>query len=74
MPKRWKVLWAGALGAVCGLVYWAFNNFIFFPYAFESFDMTAYLSAGLTSSIAMGASLFAGAAIIRNFAIRLRTR
>jgi hypothetical protein len=74
MPKRWKVLRAGALGAICGLLYWAFINFTFFPYAFESFDMTAYLSAGLTSSIAAGASLFAGAAIIRNFAMRFRTR
>jgi hypothetical protein len=74
MPKRWKVLRAGALGAICGLLYWAFNNFTLFPFAFESFDMTAYLSAGVTSSIATGASLFAGAAIIRNFAIRFRTR
>jgi hypothetical protein len=74
MPKRWKILQAGALGAICGLIYSAFINFTFFPYAFESFDMTAYLSAGFVSSIAAGASIFAGAAIIRNLAIRFRTR
>jgi hypothetical protein len=74
MPKRWKVLRWGALGAICGLFYSAFINFPFLPYAFESFDMTAYVSAGFVSSIATGAGIFTGVAIIRNFAIRLRTR
>ena len=74
MPKRWKVLQWGALGAFCGLCYSAFINFSLLPYTFESADMIAYLSSGFVSSIGTGAVIFAAAAIIRNFVIRLRTR
>ena len=73
MRKRWKVLRAGALGALCGLVYSAFINSYLLPYAFESFDMTAYLTSGFISCIAMGTVLFAGAAIIHNLVLRFRT-
>jgi L-fucose isomerase-like protein len=74
MPKRWKVLRWGALGAICGLFYSAFMNFYLLPYAFETFDMTAYLTASLVRSIAGGVVIFAGVAIIRNWVIRSRAR
>ncbi len=54
MPKRWKVLRFGALGAICGLIYWAYVNLALLPYAFESFDMTAYLSSSLIRSTVTG--------------------
>jgi hypothetical protein len=74
MPKRWKVLRWGALGAICGLGYSAFNNYFLLPYAFESFDMTAYLSAEFVRSIGAGIVLFAGIGIIHNLAVRFRSR
>ncbi len=74
MSKRWGVLRAGVLGAFCGLCYSAFINFSLLPYAFESFDMTAYLTSGFISSVAMGIAVFAAAAIIHNLAIRFRKR
>jgi hypothetical protein len=74
MPKRWKILRCGALGALCGLGYSAYVNYALLPYAFESIDMTTYLSEGFISSIGVGAVIFAGAAIIHNLAMRFRTR
>jgi hypothetical protein len=74
MPKRWKVLRAAALGAICGLFYSAFVNFYLLPYAFETFDMTSYLAAQFISSIAVGIAVFAGAAIIHNLVLRFWTR
>jgi hypothetical protein len=74
MPRRWSVLWAGALGVLCGLVYSAFVNFYLLPYAFESFDMTAYLVSGLLRNAAIGVFVFAAAAIIHNLAMRFRRR
>jgi hypothetical protein len=74
MAKQWKVLRSGALGAVCGLCYSAFINFSLLPYAFESYDMTAYILTGLITSVGAGIGIFAGAAIIHNLAMRFRTR
>ena len=74
MPKRWRVLRAGALGALCGVFYSAFINFYLLPYSFESYDMTSYLTSGFISSIATGTVIFVGAAIIHNLIVRLRTR
>ena len=74
MPGRWNVLRWAALGAVCGLLYSAFMNLHLLPYAFESFDMTAYLSSGFVSSTAGGIVIFAGIALIHNLVIRFRTR
>lgn len=74
MPKRWKVLRFGTLGAICGLIYWAYVNLALLPYAFESFDMTAYLTSSLIRIIGTGIVIFAAAAIIHNLVIRFRTR
>jgi hypothetical protein len=74
MPKRWKILRWGALGAICGLLYSVFMNFYLLPYAFESFDMTAYLTSGFVSNTAAGIVIFAAIAIIHNLVIRFRTR
>ena len=74
MPKRWKVLRTGALGALCGLFYAAYVNFALLPYALETFDMTSYLSAQFISSIAVGTAVFAAAAIIHNIVLWVRTR
>ena len=59
MAKRWNVLRSGVLGAVCGLCYSAFINFSLLPYAFESYDMTAYILTGLITSIGAGIGIFA---------------
>ena len=74
MPKRWKVLRFGALGAICGLIYWAYLNLALLPYAFESFDMTAYLSSSLIRITVTGIAIFVATAVIRNLVIRFRTR
>ena len=74
MPKRWKVLRWGALGAICGLLYAAFINFYLLPYAFESFDMTSYLTSDFIRSIAGGVVIFAAVAIIHNLVIRFGAR
>jgi hypothetical protein len=74
MPKRWKVLRFGALGAICGLIYCAYINLALLPYAFESFDMTAYLTSSVIRSTATGIAIFVATAIIHNLVIRFRTR
>jgi len=74
MPKRWKVLRFGLLGAICGLIYWAYINLALLPYAFESFDMTAYLSSSLIQSTITGIAIFVAIAIIHNLVVWFRTR
>jgi hypothetical protein len=74
MPKRWKVLRFGTLGGICGLFYWAYVNLALLPYAFESFDMTAYLSSSLIQSTVAGIAIFVATAIIHNLVIWFRTR
>jgi hypothetical protein len=74
MPKRWKVLRFGLLGAICGLIYWAYINLALLPYAFESFDMTAYLSSSLIQSTITGIAIFVAIAIIHNLVVWFQTR
>ena len=74
MPKRWKVLRFGLLGAICGLIYWAYINLALLPYAFESFDMSAYLSSSLIQSTITGIAIFVAIAIIHNLVVWFRTR
>ena len=74
MPKRWRVWQAGVLGAFCGLCYAVFMNLHLLPYAFESFDMTAYLTSSFISSTAAGIAIFVAIAVIHNLVNWFRTR